>query len=363
MSTTPPSPPPPPRTRFEALARQAGITLTQPGQPQPGRRPAPGTLPAGQAARPTAAPAPAAVVMPSAGITRTITPVQVQPGRQQAARPTAPTLQPLQVQIVPDIRPSARPAPAPPLAPIQQTQVISNKKKATLSKRETLAGLPADWRARIFQATSTIPTAKPRPPSKVRQAVAVLWATGCRPAELENGVEVQMDGGQLVLTIRSAKVGLIDNGEVVAQRGIEVRRVRIDPKSTPAAELLAGLAAAGPITVQHNKNSLRTRVNELGRDVLAKLKNPPSVSPYTFRHAMGCDLKSCDALTDEQRAAVMGHLSTESLTKYGRRRRGGGGESPILDVEASAVPHGARQPGQAEGQGDSQADAVRPGQG
>lgn len=269
-----------------------------------------------------------------------------------------PALQPLAVQVVPDLRPSAQPRPAPPalLQPIDQTQKIINKKKPSKSKRETLGQLPPDWRARIFAATGTID--KARPPSQARKAVAVLWLTGCRPLELQNGVEVQMDGGQLVITIRSAKVGEIDNGAVIAQRGIEVRRLRIDPTSTPAAELLAGLAAAGPIVVKHPKKSLRTRVNELGREVLAKMRNPPSVAPYSFRHAMGCDLKSCDTLTDEERAAAMGHLSTESLTKYGRRRRGGGGQSPFEKIEASAVPHGARQPGQV--QADSQADTTRP---
>lgn len=267
----------------------------------------------------------------------------------------APALQSIKQQIVPDLRPSAQPRPV--LEPIAQTQVISNKKKPSKSKRETLGQLPADWRARIFAATGTID--KARPPSQARKAVAVLWLTGCRPAELENGVEVQLDSGQLVITIRSAKVGEIDNGDVIAQRGIEVRRLRIDPTSTPAAELLAGLAAAGPIVVKHPKKSLRTRVNELGREVLAKMRNPPSVAPYSFRHAMGCDLKSCDTLTDEERAAAMGHLSTESLTKYGRRRRGGGEKSPFEKIEASAVPHGARQPGQVQADGDSQAETAR----
>lgn len=265
----------------------------------------------------------------------------------------APVLQPITVQVVPDLRPSAQPRPV--LEQIAQTQVISNKKKPTTSKRETLGQLPPDWRARIFAATGTI---KPRPPSQIRKAVAVLWLTGCRPAEIEGGVDVQMHEGQLVITIRSAKVGTIDNGDVIAQRGLEVRRIYLDPSRTPATALLASLAAAGPITVQHNKNSLRTRVNELGRLALAKLKNAPSISPYTFRHAVGCDLKSCDTLTDEERAMAMGHLSTESLTRYGRRRRGGGGQSPFDRVEASAVPHGARQPGQVQADtGHSESDA------
>lgn len=269
------------------------------------------------------------------------------PAQPALAVNAAPALQSIKQQIVPDLRPSAQPRPV--LEPIAQTQVISNKAKPTTSKRGDLAGLPADWRARLFTATES----SREKPSKLRLAVAILWATGCRPAEIEGGVDVQMHEGQLVITIKSAKVGTIDNGEVIAQRGLEVRRVYLDPSRTPATALLARLTAAGPITVQHNKNSLRTRVNELGRLALAKLKNAPSISPYTFRHAVGCDLKSCDTLTDEQRAMAMGHLSTESLTRYGRRRRGGGGQSPFERVEASAVPHGARQPGQADNQADT----------
>lgn len=268
--------------------------------------------------------------------------------------PAVPALQPVKAQVVPDLRPSAKPRPTP-LEPIAQTQVISNKAKPTTSKRGDLAGLPADWRARLFTATESGRAT----PSKLRQAVAVLWATGCRPAEIEGGVDVQMHEGQLVITIRSAKVGTIDNGDVIAQRGLEVRRIYLDPSRTPATALLASLAAAGPITVQHNKNSLRTRVNELGRLALAKLKNAPSISPYTFRHAVGCDLKSCDTLTDEERAMAMGHLSTESLTRYGRRRRGGGGQSPFDRVEASAVPHGARQPVQADGDSLDETESMR----
>ena len=114
----------------------------------------------------------------------------------------------------------------------------------------------------------------------------------------------------------------------------------LNPKLNAATEYLARLSSDGQAhQVNYNKNSLRTRLNEVGRLALKKVKEPISISPYTFRHAMGSDVKSCDDLSDEERSQIMGHLSCDSLSVYGRRRHRGG-VSPVSRVEASAVPHG-----------------------
>ena len=149
-----------------------------------------------------------------------------------------------------------------------------------------------------------------------------------------------MVDGQLLIEISGAKVGKITNEEGTFDRGLEWRKLTINPKLNAATEYLAKLVADGQShQVSYNKNSLRTRLNEVGRLALKKLKNTPSISPYTFRHAMGSDVKSCDDLTDEQRSQIMGHLSCDSLSVYGRRRHAGG-VSPVAKVEASAMPHG-----------------------
>jgi integrase len=170
----------------------------------------------------------------------------------------------------------------------------------------------------------------------------MLWVTGCRPAELEKGVVYMVHNGRLVVKIEGAKHGKIDNGEVVAERGMASRTIAVDPDLHPGARYLYDLALAEgiPRKLSYNKNSIRSRINEAGREVLAKLKDAPSLSPYSFRHAMASDLKSCDMITDEMRAQVMGHLSVESIESYGRRRRGGGGVSPFVKVQTSAQPHG-----------------------
>lgn len=207
-------------------------------------------------------------------------------------------------------------------------------------KRNTMSRLPKDWRERIFNAA--VGRKKTRP-SRLPEALAILWATGLRPAELQMGIEYAIHNGQIAFKIRGAKVGKIDNGNGTYERGIEERIIFVNAKLNAGTKyLFENLVNQNKkkTSFAYNKTSIRNRVNEIGREILSKLKEPPSISPYSFRHAMGSDLKSCDELTDVQRAKVMGHLSVESLESYGRRRRGGGGVSPVLDVQASAEPHG-----------------------
>lgn len=207
------------------------------------------------------------------------------------------------------------------------------KRAKKLSKKGDLAQLPKQWRATIFEAL------KPVKSSRLASSVALLWATGCRPIEIEKGVCVSIENGQLLIEIQGAKHGLIDNGEVVADRGLEWRKLKLNPKLNAATEYLARLVESGPVVVSYNKNSLRTRLNEIGRLSIRKLPDGVSISPYTFRHAMGSDLKSCDDFTDEERSSIMGHLSVDSLSVYGRRRHRGG-IKPVALVEASATPRG-----------------------
>lgn len=209
------------------------------------------------------------------------------------------------------------------------------------SKRDGMSRLPKDWRQRIFAA---VQDRKKTKPGRLAEAVALLWATGCRPAELEAGIQYTVKEGVLVIRIQGAKVGKIDNGEVEADRGMEWRILAVNPKIHEGAQYLYDkvLRERKPQTFKYNKNSIRSRVNELGREITSRLKDPPSISPYSFRHAMASDLKSYDGMSDVARAKVMGHLSVESLESYGRRRRGGGGVCPVVAVRSSAQPRGER---------------------
>lgn len=253
-------------------------------------------------------------------------------------------LQPMRTITLPDPVAGVQQKPLSPPTPLSPAPVQGQRKYETdpQSKKVDLSKLPANWRQRVFEATES----SRKKPSGVRQSVAIIWATGCRPAELEEGVDIKInEAGSLVFHIRGAKYRAEDDGPHKAKRGLEWREIVVAPGSTPAADLLIGLVQRAPgkkMTFDYKSDSLRAQLYKIGQDVFHKMKDPPVISAYTFRHAMGADLKSCDDMTDIERSQVMGHLSQASLLKYGRRRRGGGGVRPVLTVTASAVPHGER---------------------
>ncbi|NYG35527.1 site-specific integrase [Sphaerotilus montanus] len=225
--------------------------------------------------------------------------------------------------------------------PIQASKGHKKKKKpaSIKSKQQLVPKLGKNWRAEIFEAMKPKKQTR-RPVSMVLQATAVLWATGCRPSEIEKGVEVSLDNetGNLTFFVIGAKTGKSTNGQMESDRGIKFRWITLQRDMTPATELLAELIekAGKSITVKYDSNGLGNKISDRGFELF----NKKGVSPYCFRHAMGCDLKSCDLMDDVERSQVMGHLSVESLSKYGRRRRGGKGARPILSVKTSEMPHG-----------------------
>jgi integrase len=240
--------------------------------------------------------------------------------------------------------------------------------KPKTSKRIGLAKLPRDWREKVFAATERTRQTK-QPASKLRCATALIWATGCRPDEIQKGCRVEMQNGKIVVTIPGSKVGEIsvpakkkDGERQKAARGIDKRVLVLNPALHAGTRFLAELAASGPIEVQFEKNAFRTGLHGAAEKALGEkvIERAGGVSPYSFRHAMGADLKSCDTLTDVRRAAIMGHRAVESIAAYGRRRRGGnGGPAPVESVRITAgqTPHGARAVLTA-GQGESEGEAA-----
>jgi integrase len=263
----------------------------------------------------------------------------------RAASARASRFQPMPTITLPVVRKQQKPPVLPPLPPPAPVEAVKGQRKYETdpqSKKVDLSKLPANWRQRVFEATES----RRKNPSGLRQSVAIIWATGCRPAELEEGVEIKInEAGLLVFHIRGAKYRAEDEGPHKAKRGLEWREIVVAPGSTPAADLLINLVQRAPgkkMTFDYKSDSLRAQLYKIGQEVFQKMKDPPVISAYTFRHAMGADLKSCDDMTDIERSQVMGHLSQASLLKYGRRRRGGGGVRPVQAVTASAVPHGER---------------------
>ena len=183
------------------------------------------------------------------------------------------------------------------------------------SKRVRLRGLPTDWRAQMFGGLGT--------KSKYQAPLAVLSATGARPAELELGVKVALaTDGQLVFTIQGVKT----HG---GKYGQEVRILTVRPETRETQFLAAQVRAAGtPMTVSAKAGALSDRTRMLSAKVFPKLTK--SVSAYVFRHQMAADLKA-SGMAPVDVSAALGHSVEETKRFYGAAQsaRSDGGVSKV----------------------------------
>jgi len=195
------------------------------------------------------------------------------------------------------------------------------------AKKSALKSLPPTWREDMWDEASKPEWRHARP--QLLPAVAVLWATGCRPVEIERGVRVLLRGDFLVIEVAGAKC--MDAGG--RQRGQPKRHYgfKTDADAHPALMLLRTLAAqntangTGQSQVTHDANYLYNTIVALGRCAFPRLRT--RVSPYCFRHQLASDLKGDPNVSLEDAAKYMGHLSDYSLGKYGHSihgRKGGG---------------------------------------
>jgi hypothetical protein len=179
------------------------------------------------------------------------------------------------------------------------------------TKKKSLVGLPPDWRLRILGAAEH---------SRYYQAICVLAASGCRPAELEHGVEVRPNsrGDALIFIIRGAKV--------TEHNGHETRILTVS-LDNPLCTLV-------PLGITYAKaKALNDAMRPIARKVFPKRAPEIQVSPYSFRHAAAGDFKS-SGLSRETVAAALGHRSTRTQAIYGATRGRGMLKLVSVDVEA-----------------------------
>lgn len=149
-------------------------------------------------------------------------------------------------------------------------------------------------------------------------AIAISFATGCRPAELKNGVKVVIDPANQTFRFE------ISGAKVSESRGIEKRIfvTKINLDMGPSwQKYLISMCAGNEISIKiDNAKSYGNAVTNISKKLWPR--RAEQASPYSFRHALATDLKSSwlDKITI---ASVMGHLSTASQNAYGRKRSGG----------------------------------------
>lgn len=180
---------------------------------------------------------------------------------------------------------------------------MTQESKASKSgKRYTLLRLATGWRESIFHSIHS---------QRLKTAVAVLTATGCRPSELERGVAVRYIDGQLSIGIQGSKV------DEHTGRGQPLRLIYVDPCSVWGAYLVEQ-ASTQPYTqmvVHYDAGGISQRLREKSRELWPRRMT--LVSAYSYRHFLAKSLK--ESGEDPSRIAqILGHSSDFSQTAYGR---------------------------------------------
>ncbi|WP_200344543.1 site-specific integrase [Rhodovibrio sodomensis] len=160
-----------------------------------------------------------------------------------------------------------------------------------------------DWRRRVLQRAVSA--------SAYPVAIAVLMATGVRPAELAKGVRLRTEAGCLRVDGAGAKA---------CERratGQPQWRVWIAlEQAVPEVAYLRGLIGAHAVDVAVDEPTLR---REVKRATIAALGDEGlDVSPYVFRHDFAAGLPACRTL----KAFALHHASCRSTAQYGNRSRG-----------------------------------------
>jgi integrase len=187
-------------------------------------------------------------------------------------------------------------------ADLKRTSVYHGPRLAdparSTAKRESLNGLPADWRNRVQAEAS------PRD----RAHLAVMSLTGARPAEL-SGVKVRQEGGEITLTIRGAKVDGKDRGIPERQRSFD--RADLE-RSQAGRDLLEWLGNREQRTLP------RIDANNFGARIARAADHAglPEVTAYTFRHASARQMKLA-GMPRPEIANRLGHQSERSQRAYG----------------------------------------------
>jgi len=199
-----------------------------------------------------------------------------------------------------------------------------------MSKRYGLGKLDPQWREKIFNSIRS---------ERFKLAVAVLSATGCRPAELEVGVVVHIvEDSRLQIGIRGAKVDL------QTKRGQPLRLLQIDTHTPWGAYLMDQVlrSESNMIIVSYNAASVSQRLREKSRVLWPKQKT--LVSGYSYRHFMGKSMKESGE-DPVKIASTLGHATDYSQTCYGRAgggKRSSGQHGVVSAVATNLIRHSSK---------------------
>jgi hypothetical protein len=202
-------------------------------------------------------------------------------------------------------------------------RIVSNSKRDTIAPPPSLA----------VAALLTTGHHGEKVAERHAERLSVLALFGVRPAELKRGIELSVEsspktGSQfLAARVKGVKVN--------EKRGQAWRTLVVPVDNTAASGLAAVVREhGGPVVVSMTDADHRS---------LNRALKPSGLSIYSFRHAIGSELKRQAKRKPEtaaQAAAFMGHASTKSLASYGRARHARGGRrfGARAEREVQSVP-------------------------
>lgn len=192
-------------------------------------------------------------------------------------------------------------------------------------KKHTLSLLTPNWREQIFANLHSI---------KLKTAVAVLSATGCRPCELEQGVILAISEGVLVIVICGSKLNILQ------KRG-QAERSLVVSRQTPWGAFLSERLSLYErnMLVTYDAGGISQRLREKSRELWPRRKT--LVSAYSYRHFIGRSMKESGE-PSEKIAYTLGHASDYSQAKYGRaggRKSTAGAHGIIFATASEPIRH------------------------
>jgi len=190
-------------------------------------------------------------------------------------------------------------------------QLVKDQAPPSKSKKYQISTLPKNWRERFFKHIL-------EKNSKYTTAIATLAITGCRPAELENGITLHL------LTNQTIKVRIQGKKTHDGIYGQDFREFEISYEGPEFSYLLEKIPLNNqPFLVQvASANALGEQMRKYSNQVFSKIKG--NISPYTYRHAFAKNIKSIlSSKTDI--ALALGHSNDKSQRYYANKGKNGGG--------------------------------------
>lgn len=152
--------------------------------------------------------------------------------------------------------------------------------------------------------------------TKYFDAVRAMLMVGCRPDELQAGLLIERCGPQ-EFTVK------VDGAKVTDTSGQPWRSLTFTEASLPRA-WARSLSDKDRLLIKvRSKDALRKSMEDQSKRVLPGL---PYVTGYIFRELFASNLR--EHRGNEEVSAGLGHLSPDSQTYYGLKRKGGGRRNP-----------------------------------